>query len=158
MASIDPNALRQLAQAIAAEIGAAQGTAAGGSQAGKPSAGPLGDGVYTTIDEAVGAARRGFFAYERIGLGARYKIIDAIRQVCRQQGRALAEFAHSETGLGRVEDKVIKNQVVTEHTPGPEILEPIAASGDKGLMLTEPAPFGVIGAITPVTNPTSTII
>jgi len=31
-------------------------------------------------------------------------------------------------------------------------------SGDRGLMLTEPAPFGVIGAIAPVTNPTSTII
>ena len=31
-------------------------------------------------------------------------------------------------------------------------------TGDHGLALTEPAPFGVIGAITPCTNPTSTII
>ena len=158
MASIDPNALRQLAQAIAAEIGASPAAALGAAQGSGAGGGALGDGVYTTIDEAVGAARRAFYAYERVGLGARYSIIEAIRQVCRREGRALAEFAHSETGLGRVEDKVIKNQVVTEHTPGPEILEPIAASGDKGLMLTEPAPFGVIGAITPVTNPTSTII
>ena len=31
-------------------------------------------------------------------------------------------------------------------------------TGDHGLTLMEPAPFGVIGAITPSTNPTSTII
>ncbi len=33
-----------------------------------------------------------------------------------------------------------------------------AVSGDRGMMVTEWAPFGVVGAITPVTNPTSTII
>jgi len=157
MPSIDPNAIRQLAQAIAAEIGTASGGATP-AVAAAVGGGSLGDGVYTTIDEAVAAARQAFFAYDRMGLGVRYTIIEAMRQVCRREARSLAEFAHAETGLGRVEDKVIKNQVVTEKTPGPEILEPIAASGDKGLMLTEPAPFGVIGAITPVTNPTSTII
>ncbi len=39
-----------------------------------------------------------------------------------------------------------------------EILKPIAVSGDHGLMLLERAPFGVIGAITPSTNATETII
>lgn len=33
-----------------------------------------------------------------------------------------------------------------------------AVSGDEGLMIEECAPFGVIGAITPSTNPTETII
>jgi acyl-CoA reductase-like NAD-dependent aldehyde dehydrogenase len=47
---------------------------------------------------------------------------------------------------------------VTNKTPGPEDLTPIAHSGDDGFVLIEPAPFGVIGAITPVTNPPSTII
>jgi len=70
----------------------------------------------------------------------------------------LAGLAHSETGLGRVEDKVIKNRLVTEKTPGPEVLTPRAYSGDRGLTLIELAPYGVIGAVTPVTNPTSTII
>ena len=37
----------------------------------------------------------------------------------------------------------------------PETATPV---GDHGLSLIEPAPFGVIGAITPCTNPTSTII
>ncbi|MFT7520801.1 MAG: aldehyde dehydrogenase, partial [Kiritimatiellia bacterium] len=77
---------------------------------------------------------------------------------CRRECEALSRFAFEESGLGRVEDKIQKNMLVTERTPGPEILEPLARSGDRGLMLTEPAPFGVIGAITPVTNPTSTII
>ena len=42
-------------------------------------------------------------------------------------------------------------------TPGTEILRPITYSGDHGLMITERAPFGVFGAITPTTNPTETI-
>ncbi|MCB1151227.1 aldehyde dehydrogenase EutE, partial [bacterium] len=63
-----------------------------------------------------------------------------------------------ETGLGRCEDKVVKNRLVTEKTPGCEELRPQTWSGDRGLTLTEWAPFGVIGAITPTTNPTSTII
>lgn len=155
---IDPNAIRQLAQAIAAELGGAVPAKPAAAAPRSSAGGSLGDGVYTTIDEAVKAARRAFFAYDRLGLGMRYKVIEAMREACRREGRALSELAHSETGLGRVEDKVVKNQVVTEKTPGPEILEPLAASGDRGLMLTEPAPFGVIGAITPVTNPTSTII
>ena len=152
--AFDPQAIRALAEAVAAELGPSAGASSPSSSGGSS----LGDGVYTTIDECVIASRRAFYAYDRMGLGARHKIIAAMREVGRKEGRALAEFAHSETGLGRVEDKVIKNSVVTELTPGPEILEPLARSGDRGLMLTEPAPFGVLGAITPVTNPTSTII
>jgi acyl-CoA reductase-like NAD-dependent aldehyde dehydrogenase len=67
-------------------------------------------------------------------------------------------MANEETGLGRFEDKVQKNLLVTNKTPGTEDLSPIAHSGDDGFALIEPAPFGVIGAITPVTNPPSTII
>jgi acyl-CoA reductase-like NAD-dependent aldehyde dehydrogenase len=67
-------------------------------------------------------------------------------------------MAHAETGLGRAEDKVLKNNLVIEKTPGPEDLEPTTWTGDDGLTITEFAPFGVIGAITPTTNPTSTII
>jgi len=47
---------------------------------------------------------------------------------------------------------------VAEKTPGCEILRPIAYTGDDGLMLTERAPYGVMLAITPTTNPTETIL
>jgi acyl-CoA reductase-like NAD-dependent aldehyde dehydrogenase len=154
--TMDAAAIRRLAEAIASEIAVPTGPSL--AQTGLPAGQGSGDGVYSTIDEAVHASRRAFFAYDRMGLRARFKIVAAMRAICRREGAALAELAWSETGLGRVADKVLKNELVTERTPGPEILEPLARSGDMGLMLTEPAPFGVIGAITPVTNPTSTII
>ncbi len=152
LSNIDPDAIRRLAQAIAAEI------SGGGSPAPAPASDNLGDGVFATVDEAVRSARTAFLAYSQLGLGTRFKIVAAMREVCRREGENLARFAHEETGIGRVEDKIAKNATVTEKTPGPEVLLPDARSGDHGLMLTEPAPFGVIGAITPTTNPTSTII
>jgi propionaldehyde dehydrogenase len=63
-----------------------------------------------------------------------------------------------ETQMGRYEDKIAKHMAVINNTPGTECLTTDALSGDEGLMLEEYAPFGVIGAITPVTNPTETII
>jgi acyl-CoA reductase-like NAD-dependent aldehyde dehydrogenase len=71
---------------------------------------------------------------------------------------SLSQLARDETGLGRTEDKVKKNLLVIWKTPGPEILEPGAFTGDDGLTLVERAPYGVIGSITPCTNPTETII
>ena len=116
------------------------------------------DGVHTTVDAAVAAAGKAFLEYRSQGLEARHRIIDGIRSSMRKHARELAEMAHRETGLGRVEDKVKKNNLVIEKTPGPEDLETQTWTGDRGLTLTEPAPFGVIGAITPTTNPTATII
>jgi propionaldehyde dehydrogenase len=75
-----------------------------------------------------------------------------------EKAEYLAEMAHAETGLGRTEDKVRKNILVTTRTPGLEDLEPLIETGSGGMMVTEHAPFGLIGAVTPMTNPTSTII
>ncbi len=118
----------------------------------------LGDGVFATIDEAVAAAKRAFGMYASSGLDARKKIIEAIRVSMRANNERLAYMARQETGLGRADDKVLKNHLVIERTPGPEDLEPTVVTGDRGMMVTEYAPYGVIGAITPSTNPTSTII
>ncbi len=114
--------------------------------------------IFSTIDSAVQAATVAFQALDQIGLERRFAIVEAMREVMRGEAKPLAELAVSETGLGRVEDKVQKNLLVANKTPGPEDLAPQAVSGDHGLVLIEPAPFGVIGAITPVTNPSSTII
>jgi len=116
------------------------------------------EGVHATVDEAVAAAKAAFEEYRAQGLDARHRIVDSIRSVMRDHARELAEMAHRETGLGRIEDKIKKNLLVIEKTPGPEDLETQTWTGDRGLTLTEPAPFGVIGAITPTTNPTATII
>ncbi len=118
----------------------------------------LGDGIHPTIDAAVGAARRAFESFRGMGLDSRRVIVEAMRAAMLREGERLAYLAHSETGLGRAEDKVVKNLLVTTKTPGPEDLEPQAVTGDGGMMVTEFAPYGVIGSITPTTNPTSTII
>ncbi|GBD84449.1 aldehyde-alcohol dehydrogenase [bacterium BMS3Abin02] len=118
----------------------------------------LGDGIHATVDEAVAAAKCAYNTFRGAGLEARKTIISAVRASMLQHGEQLAEMAHAETGLGRVEDKIVKNRVVTVKAPGPEDLELEATTGDLGMMVTEFAPFGVIGSITPTTNPTSTII
>src|SRR6184192_269511 len=115
-------------------------------------------GVFPTVAEAVRAAGAAQVQFVALPLATRAKILAAMRQSMLDNCDALAKAAYDETGYGRYEDKVVKNRLVTEKTPGLEDLAPIAVSGDHGLELTEPAPFGVIGAITPVTNPTSTII
>ncbi len=118
----------------------------------------LGDGIHLTIDEAVRSARRAFEAYRDMGLEARKTIVEAMRAAMLKEGERLAYMAVEETGIGRAEDKVVKNRLVTTKTPGPEDLEPHVVTGDAGMVVTEYAPYGVIGSITPTTNPTSTII
>ena len=118
----------------------------------------LGDGIHSSIDEAVAAASRAFVVYRDMGLERRKTIVEAMRAAMLREGERLAYMAAEETGIGRAEDKVIKNRLVTTKTPGPEDLEPMALTGDAGMVVTEFAPYGVIGSITPTTNPTSTII
>lgn len=118
----------------------------------------LGDGIVPSIAEAVAAAGSAFAAYREIGLEGRKAIVAAIRASMVEHGERLAELAVAETGLGRVADKIVKNRLVTAKTPGPEDLEPTAVTGDEGMTVTEFAPFGIVAAITPTTNPTSTII
>lgn len=115
-------------------------------------------GVYADPQEAVRAAQRGFVANERVSLATRRNMIAAMRAVTLANLDALAHFAVAESGLGRVADKLNKNRLVVDKTPGVEILTPAAVTGDDGLMLTERAPYGVILAVTPTTNPTETIL
>ena len=115
-------------------------------------------GVYATVDEAVDAATTAHHTLVALPLEKRREIIANVRKRAAQDVRTLARMAHEETGLGRFEDKIKKNLLVIHKTPGPEILEPTAWSGDDGLTLMERAPYGVIGAITPSTNPTETIL
>lgn len=117
-----------------------------------------GDGIFPTIGEAVEAAWEAFRSYRETGLEARKEIVAAIRRSMREHAAELARHAWEETGLGRPEDKTQKNLLVTDKTPGPEDLEPRVVTGDRGLTITEYAPFGVVAAITPTTNPTATII
>lgn len=118
----------------------------------------LGKGIFSTIPGAVEAAWEAFGKYREAGLEARRRVVDAVRDAMRQGAEELAHMAWRETGLGRPDDKTVKNRLVIEKTPGPEDLEPRVTTGDQGMTVTEFAPFGVVAAITPTTNPTATII
>lgn len=73
----------------------------------------------------------------------------------------LAKLAVEETGMGVVEDKVIKNHYAAEyvynayrHTRTVGVLEEDKAFGIKKIA----EPIGLVGAVIPTTNPTSTAI
>ncbi|HEU4732980.1 MAG TPA: aldehyde dehydrogenase family protein, partial [Kofleriaceae bacterium] len=102
--------------------------------------------------------QRGFAENEKAPVELRKKMIAAMRETTRKHVRELSQYAVEETTFGRVEDKISKNLLVAEKTPGCEILRPVAYTGDDGLMLTERAPYGVLLAVTPTTNPTETIL
>ncbi|MCP4144633.1 MAG: aldehyde dehydrogenase EutE [bacterium] len=127
-------------------------------QGGNVAVSTTGGGVFETVDQAVAAATAAYKQLGSLPLKIRDAIINAIRESMRNNAELLAQMAIDETGLGRYEHKVQKNLLVTNKTEGTEALKPSAASGDRGLTLVEYAPYGVIGSITPVTNPTSTII
>lgn len=116
-------------------------------------------GVFDDVDSAVAAARKAFETLNtRVTLETRDRMISAMRAATRKVIPELSRRAVDETGYGRYEDKIKKNTLVVEKTPGTEILRPITYSGDDGLAIIERAPYGVIGAITPCTNPTETIL
>jgi propionaldehyde dehydrogenase len=139
---------------IVAEVVRNLGTAPDAPASASSSGGP----VFDTVDAAVSAAEAAQPVFQDLGLVARESIIAAMREVSRANSRRWAEMAVAETGMGRVEDKVLKNQVCIDGTPGVEDLRAVSYTGDKGLTLVEYAPFGVVAAITPSTNAVATII
>ncbi len=158
MSRLTDQEIDEIARRIAADISRGGGGASAAEPATAPAGPASGLGVFATVNEAVVAATAAQVQFVTLKLAHRARIIEAMRQAMRENEAVLAKAAWEETGLGRYEDKIVKNRLVTDKTPGVEDLTPTATTGDHGLTLVEPAPFGVIGAITPVTNPTSTII
>lgn len=115
-------------------------------------------GVFAGIHQAIDAADIAFKEFGKLTLEVRKDIISNIRSICQVNKEIMSKMAWEETGMGRWEDKVIKNDLGIVKTPGVEDIIPEAFSDDHGLTLVERAPYGVIGAITPSTNPTVSII
>ncbi len=115
-------------------------------------------GIHASVDEAVRAAVLAYREYKKVSLQKRYEIIKAMRDASVRNAEVMAREAHEETKMGRIADKVQKNLLAAQKTPGPESLQPKAVSGDRGLTLEERAPYGVIAAITPSTNPVASVI
>ena len=123
------------------------------------SAGPSPDtrwGVFNTVDDAVEAAQMGFEKLSRASLEDRKTAINIVKQICDEQAEELGRLEFEETKIGRLEHKIGKLKAI-KGVPGVEFLRTDAVSGSQGLMITEYAPFGVIGAITPVTHSLPTL-
>jgi acyl-CoA reductase-like NAD-dependent aldehyde dehydrogenase len=130
----------------------------GGSAAdGVSPAAQLGSGVFADIDGAVAAAGVSQRELMALPLDTRRNVIDGMRRAVLESNESLCADAVTETGLGNVRDKIVKTSLAARKTPGVEDVEPAAYSDEHGLTITERAPYGVIGAITPVTNPLATI-
>jgi len=115
-------------------------------------------GVYSNIHHAIKAAGIAFRELNLLTLETRKNIIANIRKTALAHNQVFSRMAQEETGMGRWEDKIVKNELGILKTPGVEDIVPEAFSDDHGLTLIERAPYGVIGSITPSTNPTVTII
>ncbi|NLH81603.1 MAG: aldehyde dehydrogenase, partial [Phyllobacteriaceae bacterium] len=148
---IEDTRLREIVGRVVAEMTAASAGAA-------PKASATGQrGVFTDPEAAIAAALVAQATYRRAGLAKRKAIVEELRATCLASAQRLARMAVEETGMGRVTDKVKKHMLVAEKTPGCETLSGASFMGDDGLTTEEPAPFGLIFAVTPTTNPTATL-
>ncbi|MCI8834057.1 MAG: aldehyde dehydrogenase EutE [Ruminococcus sp.] len=115
-------------------------------------------GVFRDMNDAIAAAKKAQKVVGRMSMDQREKIISCIRAKIKEHAEILARMGVQETGMGNVGHKILKHQLVAEKTPGTEDITTTAWSGDRGLTLIEMGPFGVIGAITPCTNPSETVL
>jgi propionaldehyde dehydrogenase len=116
-------------------------------------------GVFERPEDAIAAAHFSQQVYARdYGIQEREAVLGVLRRDLLTHVEELSGAVFEETGIGVYADKIAKHRLVITGTPGTEILRTEAISGNNGLTLTEYAPFGLIGAVTPVTNPTETII
>jgi propionaldehyde dehydrogenase len=135
---------------VSTDIPTAGQTATSGSTAGS--------GLFGSVKEALSASAEAARACAELSIADRRRIIGALRTVVLDNLEEISRLAVEETGMGRAEDKILKNRLAALKTPGVEDLKPDAVSGDDGLTLEELAPYGVICSIIPSTNPTETII
>jgi aldehyde dehydrogenase len=143
-------AIRNVVQEVLAQMGRRNGSGSNGSN------GSNNWGVFDNVDAAVEAANDGFRQLSNAPVSARRKIVDIVKTMCDEQAEELGRLELEETKIGRLDHKIEKLKII-KLAPGVESMRTDAVSGDNGLTITEHAPFGVIGAITPVTHSLPTL-
>lgn len=147
--NVDLNLVEKLVQKVMEQVDANQELTTAGDW-----------GIFATMDEAINAAEAAQRKYLSCSMADRAKYVQVIRDVAlkKENLEYMSQATVEETGMGGYEYKITKNILAATKTPGVEDLTTEALSGDDGLTLVEYSPFGVIGAITPTTNPTETVI
>lgn len=113
-------------------------------------------GIFASVDDAVNAATDAQQKLERLSLDDRDSIVKLVKKMAKDNARAWGEMEFAETRIGRLDHKIEKLEIL-ELVPGVEFLKTRAESGGNGLCVEEYAPFGVIGAITPITHSVPTL-
>ncbi|VDC23386.1 aldehyde dehydrogenase family protein [Pseudogemmobacter humi] len=107
------------------------------------------------IDRATWAVR----AFSRYDRAAVMKIARAVAEAAHQAAQTYAEWAVRETGMGVVEHKKLKNELsahpLVDFYEGMDLVNPRVDPARK--MVEIPKPAGVVLALTPATNPVSTL-
>lgn len=116
------------------------------------------NGIFSNVDDAIEAAKAAWEDYVDQPIEMRNKVVEAIKEGFRPHIEWMAKQIKEETGMGTVDAKIAKLNNALYNTPGTEILQPDAETGDGGLIMYEYAPYGVIGAVGPSTNPAETVI
>ncbi|MBQ2316755.1 MAG: aldehyde dehydrogenase EutE, partial [Lachnospiraceae bacterium] len=116
-------------------------------------------GIFDSMDAAIEASVEAQKILLHSSMEQRQNFVDVIKKtvLIQENLEVISRLAVDETGIGRYEHKLIKNALAAKKTLGTEDLITEAKTGDMGVTLIEYCPFGVIGAITPTTNPTETI-
>ncbi|MBR5139504.1 MAG: aldehyde dehydrogenase EutE [Clostridia bacterium] len=150
--------IEKIVASVMKELGGAAATSTKGEYDGAGYQGKRYIGVYDDMNDAIDAAESGYKAIRAMSLEEREKVIAIIRDLCRKEAPTMAALGVSETKMGRVDHKIAKHMLVADKTPGTDDIKAEVKTGDYGLTLTEMAPFGVVGSITPSTNPSETVI
>jgi aldehyde dehydrogenase len=150
MLQLSETVIRDVVRQVLAEVGQVAAVNGHGTFRGR-------HGVFTCVNEAVAAARDAFERLSERSLDDRKRIISHIRRISIEQSVELGTMEMEETKIGRLAHKIEKLKTLGERTPGVEFMRSEVFSGDHGLAVIEHAPFGVIGAITPVTHSLPTI-
>ncbi len=114
-------------------------------------------GLFDSVDAAVAAAGEAFQRLSAMTLEDRRRIIGHLRRIAIEQCVELGTMEMEETKIGRLDHKIEKLKTLGQRSLGVEFLSSEVFSGDHGLAVIEHAPFGVIGAVTPVTHSLPTV-
>ncbi len=115
-----------------------------------------GHGIFDCVNSAANAAHDAFLQLKSLGLEGRSRVIEIVKGICSANTESWGAFELNETRIGRLDHKIAKLEIMNK-VPGVEWLRPYALSGDDGITLEEYAPFGVVGAILPVTHSVPTL-
>ncbi len=147
---VDEKLVRNVVEQVLARLDVAKAVHADNGRQGR-------FGLFTSVDAAVAAAQEAFDRLSAMTLTDRARIIAHIRRISIDQCVELGTMEMEETKIGRLVHKIEKLKTLGERSLGVEFLRSEVFSGDHGLAVIEHAPFGVIGAITPVTHSLPTI-